>query len=86
MPMGFSQHPGPLPFVTVRDRDKWAGRLAAGHIEIHGEHGVDMPMQMVRVRSIESITHEEAAARALHVPGVYRGKHLIAVHLEALDA
>jgi hypothetical protein len=86
MPMGFSHDPGPLPFVTVRDADKWAPRLANGMIEIIGEHGVELPLQMVRVAEVLEIN--EAAARLVgwHVPAVYAGRRLIAVRLEALHA
>lgn len=83
--MGFSRHPGPLPFVTVRDRDKWAPRLAYMQTEIVGE-GCDLPQQMVRVTRMEPIDEAEARAQGLHVPGIYKGRRLIAVHLEALDA
>lgn len=82
MPMGFSTHPGPLPFVTVRDADKWAPRLANGQIEILGENGVDMPLQMARVAKIEPFVGA-CPAELLHV---YHGKKLIRVYLEALDA
>jgi hypothetical protein len=79
--MGFSRHPGPLPFVTVRDADKWGPRLTNGQIEIRGE-GIDMPQQMVRVAKIEP--HVGACPPELLC--VYHGKRLIDVHLEALDA
>lgn len=84
MPMGFSVDPGPLPFWTVRDRDKWAPRLANGQIEIVGEGGFKMPLQMVRVAEIRPIQWFEAADSHLHVPNVYQGRPLIAVRLEAL--
>ena len=79
--MGFSHDPGPLPFFTVRDADKWAPRLTNGQIEIRGEHGCTMPQQMVRVAKIEP--HVGACPPEL-LP-VYHGKRLIRVHLEALD-
>jgi hypothetical protein len=79
--MGFSRHPGPLPFVTVRDSAKWKPRLTNGQIEIVGENGVDLPQQMVRVAKIEP--HVGACPPdLLHV---YHGKKLIRVYLEALD-
>ena len=83
--MGFAVHPGTLPFVTVRDADKWAPRLANGQIEIRGE-GCDMAQQMVRVAGVKPIDELEARQAGLHVPAVYRGRRLIAVRLEALHA
>lgn len=84
MPMGFSRlHPGPLPFVTIRDRDKWMPRLANMQIEIVGENGVDLPQQMVRVAKIDD---PFVGACPPELLDVYAGKKLIAVHLEALDA
>lgn len=82
MPMGFSRDPGPLPFVTVRDALKWEPRLTNGQIEIVGEHGCKMPLQMVRVAKVEP--HTGACPPEL-LP-VYAGKRLIKVYLEALDA
>lgn len=79
--MGFSHDPGPLPFVTVRDADKWGPRLTNGAIEIVGEHGVKMEQRMVRVAKIEP--HVGACPPDLLT--VYHGKRLIRVHLEALD-
>lgn len=84
MPMGFSTHPGPLPFRTVRDAVKWAPRLAAGTIDICGE-GCDLPQQLVRVVGMEPITADEARAAGLHVPAIYKGRRLIVVHLEAIN-
>lgn len=82
MPMGFSRaHPGPLPFVTVRDADKWGPRLANGQIEIIGEHGVNLPLQMVKVAKVEPFV----GACPPELLDVYHGKRLIKVHLEALD-
>jgi hypothetical protein len=80
--MGFSRaHPGPLPFVTVRDADKWVPRLTNGQIEIRGEHGVDLPQQMVRVAKVEPFLGDCPP----ELLDVYQGKKLIRVHLEALD-
>lgn len=84
MPMGFAVDPGPLPFRTVRDAEKWSGRLAAGTVDIRGE-GCEMPEQLVRVASVEPITHEEAKEQGLYVPSIYRNRRLIVVHLEALN-
>jgi hypothetical protein len=81
--MGFSvAHPGPLPFTTVRDADKWAPRLTNGQIEICGENGIDLPQQMVRIAKVEPYI----GACPPELLTVYHGKRLIAVHLEALDA
>lgn len=77
--MGFSHDPGPLPFVTVRDGDKWGPRLTNGWIEIVGEHGFAMPLQMCHVAKVEP--HTDACPPEL--ASVYQGKRLIRVHLEA---
>lgn len=79
--MGFSRHPGPLPFFTVRDANKWGPRLTNGQIEIRGENGVDLHQQMVKVAKIEP----HVGACPAELLGVYHGKKLIRVHLEALD-
>lgn len=84
--MGFSKHPGPMPFRTVRDADKWLPRLTNGQIEIRGE-GCDLPQQMVRVAGmVYPVSAEEAELAGLYVPPVYAGKRLVIVHLEAIDA
>jgi hypothetical protein len=84
--MGFSVHPGPLPLITVR-RQQWECRLTIGElIEIHGEHGCDMPAMPARVVAIRPITHAEAARAGLHVPAVYAGmSNLQAIELQAPD-
>lgn len=74
--MGFSRHPGPLPFSTVRERDKWGPRLTNGMIEIRGE-GCDLPQQMCRVVKIEDEPNCPPELASL-----YQGKPLIRVHLE----
>lgn len=76
--MGFSRHPGPLPFSTVRERDKWGPRLTNGFIEIRGE-GCDLEQQMCRVVKIED--EPECPADLAHI---YKGKALIRVWLEAV--
>lgn len=78
--MGFTHDPGPLPFTTIRDA-KWANRLS-GHdrIEIVGEHGCTMPLQMVRVVSVKPYIGECPP----HLAGVYKGKTLVAIRLERL--
>lgn len=81
--MGFSHDPGPLPFVTVRPRDKWGPRLA-GHdqVEIQVDRGTFTLPARARVAKIEDYTGPVPA----HLASLYQGKPLIAVHLEALDA
>lgn len=79
--MGFSRDPGPLPFVTVRDADKWEPRLTNGMIEICGHHGFEMPVQMCRVVKIEPFEGPcppELAA-------VYGSKRLIKVYLDKME-
>jgi len=84
--MGFSRHPGRLPFTTVRDLEKWLPRLSNGQIEIRGE-GCDLPQQMVRVAGLVYPVSAEHAERAgLYVPPIYAGRRLMIVYLEALDA
>lgn len=78
--MGFSRDPGPLPFVTVRDADKWLPRLTNGQIEIRSEGPFEMPERMVRVAKIEPHVGECPA----ELLPVYHGKRLVRVHLEAL--
>lgn len=80
--MGFTHDPGPLPFVTIRDRDKWAPRLA-GHeiVEMQADRpGLTIPAR-AKVVKVEDYTGE----LPMHLAGIYRGRKLIAVHLEALD-
>lgn len=76
--MGFSHHPGALPFVTVRHA-KWANRLVdMPVIRITGEHGCDMPRGMARVVSVKSY-HGECPQ---HLLGVYKGAQLVAIELD----
>lgn len=83
--MGFAVHPGPLPFRTVRDAEKWLPRLTNGQIEIRGE-GCDMPQQMVKVTGmVYPVRPEYCAQEGLYVPDVYAGRRLMIVHLEALN-
>jgi hypothetical protein len=78
--MGFTHDPGPLPFITVRDADKWGPRLTNGQIEIRSEGAFPMEQRMVRVAKVEPYVGA-CPAELLHV---YHGKRLIRVHLEAL--
>jgi len=78
--MGFTHDPGPLPFTTIRDADKWAPRLTNGMIEIHGEHGCQLPYQLARVVSVEPYTGECPA----HLAQVYKGRRLVAIHLDVM--
>lgn len=78
--MGFTYDPGPLPFCTIRPRDKWAPRLANGMIEIRGENGLKLSQQMVRVVKIEPYDGPLPA----HLASLYRGAPLILVFLDHL--
>ena len=78
--MGFTHDPGPLPFTTFRDA-KWANRLEGiGFVEIHGEHGCQLPYQLARVVSVEPYTGECPA----HLAQVYKGRRLVAIHLDVM--
>lgn len=81
MPMGFSHDPGPLPFATIRDRDKWLPRLTNGCIEIVGEHGCMMPLTMARVVSVWDYVGPVPA----HLASIYAGKPLILVSLDLMS-
>lgn len=74
--MGFSHHPGALPFYTVRDA-KWALRLTVGEfVHCHGEHGCacgDFPAVVVSI--------EDWAECPPHLLGVYAGRRLCRVGL-----
>lgn len=75
--MGFSFHPGPLPFVTIR-RQQWANRLTVGeNIEIHGEHGCDMPPIAAKVRAMEALD----APLPEHLIPVYRNQPCVRITL-----
>lgn len=80
--MGFSHDPGPLPFVTVRPRDKWGPRLA-GHdiVELQVDRGgFTLPLR-ARLVKIEDYTGPIPG----HLAGIYSGVPLIAVHLEPIN-
>lgn len=85
MPMGFSHDPGPLPFCTVRDA-KWANRLELnGWVEIHGEHGCEMPYQIAKVLSIGRFKYENAKQWGYQMPAVYAdGRPLVQICLAAM--
>lgn len=83
MPMGFTHDPGPLPFTTIRDRDKWGPRLTNGMIEIVGEHGCTMPLQMARVVEIRELPYGLCPPHLAHV---YANRPLIAVRLDHLKS
>lgn len=79
--MGFTQHPGELPFTTIR-RQQWANRTWVGDlIEIHGEHGCDMPPIQCKVVAIT----DYAGAPPPHLVDVYRGQKLCAIELDHAD-
>lgn len=82
--MGFSIHPGALPFTTVRDA-KWANRLEGiGWVGSHGEHGCAMPYQIAKVKEIRRMpmpaTHILAPLPACY----FDGRPLVAIDLEAM--
>lgn len=80
--MGFSTDPGPLPFVTVRPRDKWGPRLdGMDAIDLQVDRGGFQLPPRARIAKIEDYTGPVPA----HLAGLYKGVPLIAVHLEALD-
>lgn len=77
--MGFTFHPGPLPIMTVR-HSKWANRLWVGEIiEIHGEHGCNMPEIAAEVKRIEPFNGQCPA----HLANVYAGQKLVVIALVA---
>lgn len=79
--MGFTHHPGALPFATIRDR-KWANRLTLGeNIEIHGEHGCTMLPIAAQVTNVVDYKRAPPA----HLAPVYAGKPLCVVWLAAPD-
>lgn len=79
--MGFSHHPGPLPFVTIR-RQQWANRLTLGeNIECHGEHGCDMPPIAAKVVLIGIHWGPPPA----HLASVYAGQQLCTIGLAVTD-
>lgn len=81
--MGFSRDPGPLPFITVRPRDKWGPRLAGiTEIDLQVDRGEFTLPARARIAKIE----DYRGAIPGHVAGLYAGIPLIAVHLEAIDA
>lgn len=79
--MEFSRDPGPFPFVTIRERDKWKPRLAGmERIEVIGVHGCTLKHQWAKVVKIEP--YEGAAPAGLP----YAGKKLIAITLDRYPA
>lgn len=75
--MGFSFHPGDLPFVTIR-RSDWANRLSLGDlIEIHGEHGCSLEPTAAEVLAVT----EYSGMPPAHLADVYRGRKLVLVAL-----
>lgn len=77
--MGFTHHPGALPFVTIR-HDKWANRLVdlPQLIECKGEHGCLMGTVIAKVVRVEWFTGECPA----HLAGVYKGQRLCQIWME----
>lgn len=81
--MGFSHDPGPLPFISVRPRDKWGPRLVGmAAIDLQVDRGQFTLPPRARIAKIEDYTGPIPG----HLATLYKGKPLIAIHLEALDA
>jgi hypothetical protein len=81
--MGFSHDPGPLPFATIRDRDKWEPRLTGmKEIDLQCDRGGFKVPARAKVMHIEDYDGPIPPALA----GIYRGKRLIAVFLAPIDA
>lgn len=81
--MGFSADPGPLPFITVRPRDKWGPRLSGiTAIDLQVDRGAFTLPLRAKIVKIE----DYAGPVPAHLAGLYKGLPLIAVHLEPLDA
>lgn len=79
--MGFTHHPGPLPFATIRDA-KWDNRLVVGqNIEIHGEHGCSMKPIAARVMHVIPYKRNPPPELAT----VYAGRRLCMVFLDVTD-
>lgn len=80
--LGFSFDPGPLPFITVRPRDKWGPRLdGMAAIDMQVDRGAFTLPARARIAKVEDYKGPMPA----HLASLYQGKPLIAVHLEALD-
>ena len=89
--MGFSLHPGELPFTTVRDA-KWANRLE-GHdwCVIKGEHGCTLEPAVVVVESVCRLNMEairvlrEVTGNPLPTPARYDdGRALVTINLRLM--
>lgn len=79
--MGFSVHPGDLPFTTIR-RQQWANRVWVGDlVEIHGEHGCEMPP----IQCVVTAINDYNGPPPPHLVDVYRGQKLCAIELAAAD-
>lgn len=79
--MGFSHHPGPLPFVTVRRQDKGNRFVIGENVEIHGEHGCSMPPIAAKIVAIDP-WQKSCPDNLLYV---YRGRELVGIRLEKPD-
>ena len=55
--MEFANDPGPYPFATVRERDKWGPRVeGAEFLEVTGIHGCPLPHTWTRIVRVEPYT------------------------------
>lgn len=80
--MGFSYDPGPLPFITVRPRDKWGPRLdGMKEIDLQCDRGGFAVAARAKIAKIEPHIGSVPA----HLAGLYKGQALIAVYLETCD-
>lgn len=80
--MGFSHDPGPLPFITVRPRDKWGPRLdGMSAIDLQVDRGAFVLPPRAKILKVEPYTGEIPA----HLAALYLNTPLIAVHLGPLD-
>lgn len=79
--MGFSRHPGALPFCTIRTA-KWVNRVEIGElVQIQGEHGCRMDKTPARVVRIEP----HGAPCPPELEHVYRGQELYRIYLDRVD-
>lgn len=80
--MGFSHDPGPLPFITVRPRDKWGPRVVGqAMIELQCDRGGFEVAPRARIVKVEDYTGPVPG----HLSTLYKGLPLIAIHLAPYD-
>lgn len=79
--MGFSKDPGPLPFITVRPKEKWAPRLAGqSFVEMQVDFGDFTLPPKAKIAKVEPYTGKVPQ----HLASLYKGRALIAIHLEPM--